>query len=186
MSNRSSESSAISVFYLQNRVLLRRFLTRFLRRSQDIEDIVQETFLRAWNAEKSTSIRSPKAFLFSIARNLALSELAGRSRLITNCATDLSAATALDAVSSAEEDAITAERLAVFYRAAGSLPLQCRRAFLLRKVYGMSHEEIARELNIATSTVEKHLAAGLSRCNEYMQARGHEPVRKHAAGVSSD
>jgi RNA polymerase sigma-70 factor (ECF subfamily) len=53
----------------------------------------------------------------------------------------------------------------------------------MRKVYGYSHSEIAEELNMSVSTVEKHLANGLRRCNAYMAARGYlaEP-RKIAAG----
>jgi RNA polymerase sigma-70 factor (ECF subfamily) len=44
------------------------------------------------------------------------------------------------------------------------LPLQCRRAFLLKKVYGLSQKEIAGYLGISESTVEKHVAKGLLHC----------------------
>ncbi len=45
-------------------------------------------------------------------------------------------------------------------------PTQCRRVFVLKKIYGLSQEEIAAELGIAQSTVEKHIAKGLLLCRE--------------------
>ena len=56
-----------------------------------------------------------------------------------------------------------------FCEAVRHLPLQCRRAFVLKKVYGYSQKEIAENLNISENTVEKHIAMGMSRCRQYMQ-----------------
>lgn len=168
---------------MEHRTFLKRFLSGFLASPDDIEDVVQETFLRAYRAEhKDTVIRSPKAFLFRIARNLALKELRRKSRRITSYIEDLGATEVIDEQSSVEDQVAQRERLAVFCKAAATLPLQCRRAFLLRKIYGLSQKEISRELNISVSTVEKHLATGLTRCNAFMAARGHEPAKRRTAG----
>lgn len=176
------ECSSISAAYLEHESFLKRFLKRFLSRPDDIDDVVQETFLRAYHAEQGITIHTPKAFLFKIARNLALNELRRSSSLITNCIADLGETEVISDQISVEEQVEERERLAVFCKAAASLPMQCRRAFLMRKVYGLSQQEIARELNISVSTVEKHLATGLTKCSAYMQARGYEPVRQRAAG----
>src|SRR5690606_20794216 len=48
---------------------------------------------------------------------------------------------------------------------------QCRKAFVLRKVYGYSQKEIADSLGISENTVEKHIATGIKRCTGYMMAR---------------
>jgi RNA polymerase sigma-70 factor (ECF subfamily) len=175
------ECSSISNAYFEHETFLKRFLKRFLSRPDDIDDVVQETFLRAYNAEQGTRIHTPKAFLFKIARNLALNELRRSSTVITNYIADLGETEVLSEQASLEEQVEERERLAVFCKAAAALPMQCRRAFLLRKVYGLSQQEIARELNISVSTVEKHLATGLMKCSAYMQARGYEPVRQPAA-----
>ena len=45
------------------------------------------------------------------------------------------------------------ERFLMFCRAVRELPLQCRRAFILKKVYGLSQKEIADYLGISESTV---------------------------------
>lgn len=177
--------TTLSSAYLEHRTFLKRFLSRFLTSPDDIEDVVQETFLRAYNAElNDTEIHSPKAFLFRVARNLALKELGRKSRLITNYIEDLGATEVIDG-HSLEDEAAQRERLAVFCKAAATLPLQCRRAFLLRKIYGLTQQEISRELNISVSTVEKHLATGLMRCNTYMRVRGYQPAGKRAGKGAS-
>ena len=49
------------------------------------------------------------------------------------------------------------------------LPVQCRRVFVLKKVYSYSQKEIAEELGISEKSVEKHMALGLQRCRDYME-----------------
>jgi len=51
-----------------------------------------------------------------------------------------------------------------------SLPLQCRRAFVLKKVYGYSYSEIAQKLQISEKTVEKHISKGLTLCRSHLSA----------------
>jgi RNA polymerase sigma factor (sigma-70 family) len=160
----------LSAAFVQHQSSLKRFVARFFSRSQDIEDVVQEAYLRAFIAEKNgETAYSPKAFLFRIAKNVALNELAKKSRLLTEYIEDSVSSDVSRADGSAEDRALAQEQLAIFCRAAASLPIQCRRAFLLRKVYGLSHKEISQRLGISVSTVEKHVASGLLRCSANMR-----------------
>ena len=61
------------------------------------------------------------------------------------------------------------------------LPVQARRVFVLKKVYGYSQREIADELGLAQSTVEKHVALAVRRCAEYMseQTEQRSPTLDH-------
>lgn len=61
-----------------------------MHRSQDVDDAAQEAFLKAYKAEKTQEIRSPKSFLFQIAKNIALQELTKKSKMITDYIEDLS------------------------------------------------------------------------------------------------
>ena len=70
---------------------------------------------------------------------------------------------------SPESELDSNQRFVTFCRAVGGLPEQCRRAFILKKVYGLSQQEIADRLGITQSTVEKHIAKGLMMCREYME-----------------
>jgi RNA polymerase sigma-70 factor (ECF subfamily) len=164
----------LSAVFVEHQSSLKRFIAKFFSRSQDIEDVAQEAYLRAFGAEKAgEELRSPKAFLFRIAKNVALNELARKSRLLTHYIEDSIAPDVIEADGSAEDRVLAEEKLSMFCSAVATLPLQCRRAFLMRKVYGFSHKEISEQLGISVSTVEKHVASGLLRCSTFLRERGH-------------
>jgi len=71
----SNRASTLTVSFLENFTFLQKFLARYFTEQQDIEDVVQETYLRAYGAETRNEIEHPKAFLFQIAKNLALTDL---------------------------------------------------------------------------------------------------------------
>ena len=173
--------SEVANTYLSCRSSLMRFVGRFIHHTQDIEDIVHETFLRTYAAEINTHIHSPKAFMFRTAKNLALKHLDKCSVRLTDYLGDFELSEVLIDEISAEDSAEAQEQFATFCQAVRSLPLQCRRAFILRKVYGLSHKEIAEHLEISVSTVEKHLANGISKCNDFMRARN---TGQHGQAVS--
>ncbi len=175
----------LSAVFLEHQSSLKRFIARFFSRPQDVEDVVQEAYLRAFGAVKSgEDIRSPKAFLFRIAKNVALNELATKSRRLTDYIEDSTAQDVIDKGSSAEDQVMGQEKLAMFCGAVASLPEQSRRAFLMRKVYGLSHKEISERLGISISTVEKHVASGLLRCSAYLREGGYpvDVVESMASG----
>jgi RNA polymerase sigma-70 factor (ECF subfamily) len=189
-SNRSRDSAptgTVTDAFIKHETFLKKFLARFLHRPQDIDDAAQQAFLKAFAAEKKQQIRSPKSFLFQIAKNIALQELTKKSKMITDYIEDLSDS-AIQYQSRALEDEVAAQqRLALFAQAAATLPPQCRRAFLMRKVYGMSQKEIAQALDISISTVEKHHTTGLKRCSQMMRKLGDtETSIKGGAGATPE
>lgn len=163
--------SAIYDAYAQHQAALKRFISRFLPNSYDIEDVSQETFLRAFTTEKGREIEQPKSFLFRIAKHVALTKLTQKSRQITDYLEDFDESEVLLTEDSVEDELIARETLGIHCEAVAGLPPQCRRVYLMRKVYGMSHKEIAGQLGIAVSTVEKHLIKGVEQCDRYVRER---------------
>ena len=160
--------SVITPAFVKNQSFMKRFLTRFLSSSQDIEDVVQESYLKALCAEKKQVINSPKAFLFRIARNEALKELQKKSRRITDYLDELDVPEASTSDTVVEDSSIAKQRFGLFCESALEMPPRCRKAFLMCKVYGYSYKEIASHLGIAVSGVEKHIARGLEICVAYV------------------
>lgn len=150
---------------------LKRFISRFLHSAQDIEDVAQEAFLRAYTAEQESDIQQPKSFLFRIAKNVAVSELRLKSRQITDYIEDHASTDVLLGEWTLEDEVNAHEKLGIHCEAVSTLPPQCRRVYLMRKVYGMPHKEIAERLKIAISTVEKHLMKGVELCDKYVRAK---------------
>ena len=163
--------SAVHDAYARHQAALKRFISRFLPNSHDIEDVSQETFLRAFSAEQSREIEQPKSFLFRIAKHVALTQLTQKSRQITDYLEDFDDSEVLLSEHTVVDELIARETLGIHCEAVAGLPPQCRRVYLMRKVYGMSHKEIAGKLGIAVSTVEKHLIKGVEQCDRYVRER---------------
>lgn len=166
---KNSNCSGITASFAAVESALKQYLLRFFVRNQDIEDVLQETFLRAWESEQSQTIHSPRSFLFKVAKNIALSEINRKATQLTCYMGDLEELNVLDSTPSAEEGLDTHRNLEALSGLVESLPPQCRRVLVMRKVLGFSHKEIARNLNISTRTVEKHLTRGLQRCQEALR-----------------
>ena len=171
--NQSTGSQGKNVLcaFQKHQLALKRFISRYLHNAQDIEDVTQEAFLRAYKAEQTTEVRQPKSFLFRIAKNVAISELRSKSRQITDYIEDQSSEDVLLGEWSTEDEVMAQQNLGIHCEAVASLPPKCRRVYLMRKVYGMSHKEISERLDIATSTVEKHLLKGVEGCDRYIRER---------------
>lgn len=166
--------STILEAYLANEVALKRYLRRFIWSREAADDLAQEAFLRAFAAESAHMIEAPKAFLFKIAKNLALNELARQSAAAIEPLGDFEGQDVLeDSGQAAVDDVVDSrERIRLLARAIAALPPQCAKVFILRKMQGLSQKEIAGRLHISVRTVENHVALGLSRCRAYMRAHG--------------
>ena len=136
---------------------------------KEIEDIVQETYVRICQMDKRESIEQPKSFLMKTAKNLAYDHLKkAETRLADGVETELDFDADVLVHDEVFEKAASSEEFAHFCEAVRQLPVQCRRVFVLKKVYGYSQKEIAKETNLSESTVEKHIAVGFKRCANYM------------------
>ncbi len=156
-----------------SKTALRRYLGRFFRRPQDVEDLLQETFVRAYAAEARGPILMPRAYLFRVAKHVSLNEIARRKNSDTHSVEDFDDP---DVVGSGNQPGVEQEvdgrrQLALFANAVAALPSQCRKVLVLKKIEGLSQREIATRLGIAESTVEKHLAKALLLTRDFMARR---------------
>jgi len=77
------------------------------------------------------------------------------------------------------------EKFRLFCAAVRDLPPQCRKAFIMKRVFGFSIRDISTKLGISESTTEKHIAKGVLRCADYLNENGYKvnnrskhPIRK--------
>ena len=166
--------------FLENESGIRRFLSRRVRRPQDVDDLTQETFLRAYAAEGEQDVAAPRAYLYRVAKNLALNEKVRHANTRTSSLEDEAQPPQDVQAPSGEAHVYGRQKLALFAEAVDTLPPQCREVFLLRKVHGLSQKEVARRLGVSEGTVEKHVAAGLVKCAQYLRQRGYDAGRVKA------
>jgi len=169
--DRSERLKDLVATFLDSRKILAHVVGR-ITRPHDIEDIVQETFIRSYEAAEKQPIRHARSFMLRTARNLALNHVGKHDNKLTDNIEDWSGSDVYLETASMESQFDSNKRFLLFCRAVRQLPVQCRRVFILKKVYGLRQREIAEFLGISQSTVEKHVAKGLLMCTEYMEEKG--------------
>lgn len=159
--------SAVTDAYLEHGSYLKAFLCRFFHRPQDIEDVAQEAYIKAFQAEQKESVEHPKTLLFTIAKNIALNELRNKTRRITDYIEECHVIPVKE-TPTIDQELEGLNKLELYCKAVDSLPEQCRRVYLLRKVHGLSQQEIAKQLGVTQRTVERHLQKGVLECKRYL------------------
>lgn len=147
------------------------YLNRSLGDRQAAADVSQEAFLRLLDRKGEENIEQPRAFLYRTAVNLSI-DLHRRSRVRRNQDLEtLDHEGGLDE-RCPQEEASRQQQLQMLQRALAELPEACRRAFVLRKVEGCSHAEIAELMGISRDMVEKHIVNAMKHCRARLKAWG--------------
>lgn len=173
-SDSASEEEQLTSVFLQNLSQLRLYLSSYFRAREDVEDTLQEAYLRAIAAGRAKKIKAPKAFLYKVAKNLAINHRAKASYRLTDAVEDFDELGVLVNTITPEQQTDENRQFVAFSKAVSLLPAQCRQVFVLKKVYGLANTEVAERLNISVSTVDKHLAKGLLMCRNYLSASGYK------------
>lgn len=160
--------------FLRDRPLLLRIISRIVR-PDDIEDIVQETFLHSLAASRKQQIENPRAFMAKIARNIALNHIGRAEQRLNLSMEEVEGLDGLldESAPSPEREHQSAEEFKVFCNAVAQLPPVCRKVFIMCKVFGLSQKEIAAQLQISAKTVEQHVARGMLLSADFMIDQGY-------------
>ena len=159
--------SHFNTVFLAQRVTLLRTLQRMVNNPSTAEDLLQETYLRVTRALSERPVDHLEPFVFQTARNLALDHLRAlriQSRTLMDDV-PLDVMQNVAAPLSTAEDAIHAEqmlkRLSV---SLGQLSARQQQIFILSRLHGHSYLEIAEQLGVSLSTVQKELKLIMAIC----------------------
>lgn len=172
--------------YKELRTSLTRFAYRYFKTPQEIEDVVQEAFVKVIEAREQREILHPKSYMFQTVKNLALNRIAKSDYRLTDTLGDGIGDGTLESVSKVtptmEEQFESQERFQLFCRAVRQLPIKCQRVYILRRVYGYTQIEIAEQMGISIKTVEAHLTKAIVRCTDYMDEQEDEAIQPPQPG----
>ena len=132
------------------------------------EDLVQEAYLRLLQHPDPQSIENVRAFLFRTTSNLSI-DLHRRQMLELRYQSDASADTDTDFELNRISDATPApdihighqQELVLLHQMLEELPEVTRYTFVLKRIEGLSHTEIAKRLGITVRSSERHLAIAI-------------------------
>lgn len=143
---------------------LARFLAATGARGDDLDDLVQESFVRAFRA--LGGFRGQAAFrtwLFTIGSNVVrdAARRRGKRRIVPLHDHDLPPASG-----NPHEDAVADETLHRLQTAVAALPSMQQRVFLLRAQQGLDYDEIARALRTTPGAARVHYHHAVKRLKE--------------------
>lgn len=139
-------------------------ISRYVRDQDDVQDVAQEAFIKAWRA--LPRFRGDSAFytwLYRIAVNTAKNHLvaAGRrppgSDLDASEAEQYSGAEMLHEIGTPETEVLSQELEAVIYKSIDELPQELKTAVTLREFEGLSYEDIAAVMECPVGTVRSRI-----------------------------
>jgi RNA polymerase sigma-70 factor, ECF subfamily len=155
------------------------FIYRFVGDRETAEDIVQETFLRAFRKRKEyRAIANFSTWLFTIAGNLAKSELRRRKRWrMFSIERDEETDTGMELPDeSARPDKVAESSLAdvQIQQAIASLPENYKQVILLRDVEGMSYQEISEIVDCPVGTVKSRVNRARLKLQQKLKSEGRD------------
>jgi RNA polymerase sigma-70 factor (ECF subfamily) len=151
---------------------LRRFFSRRGVSRDDLDDMVQEVYLRLARQPGMQDIRSAEAFVIAVAGNLLRDDFRRRGRRGPEISLE---ATGVDAPAHGhdpERSAECSQHIVAAGSALGTLRPVTRRVFLGHRLGGQSYAELSRELGVSVSMIEKHMIAALSALRPVMAECG--------------
>lgn len=149
---------------------LRRFLAARLRNAADVPDIAQEVYLRLLRIERHDRIRSPEAYLFTVASHLLYEHALRQSAApvvveIADVVAELNSPPEDDP----EHRAETQLRIQELGHAVDQLSPKVQATLMLHRRDGYTLEEISEQLGVSRHTVKKYLAKALVHCRQRME-----------------
>jgi RNA polymerase sigma-70 factor (ECF subfamily) len=138
------------------------FVLRYIKIETDAEGIVQEVFIKIWESRnKLDAYTSFESFLFTIAYNNTISLLrkkANEQKYLEHLKSIQQVQNAPDLIDEHQLNELN-EQIQTLLE---ELTPRQKEIFQLSRKEGLTHEEIAKKLNISLNTVKKHIANSLS------------------------
>jgi RNA polymerase sigma factor (sigma-70 family) len=146
--------------------LARRGFTR-----EDAEDLIQEAYLRVYEYCERGVAREPEKVLVRTVMNLSINDHRYQRRHLYDSIENLPL---VDPAPPAEEVLAAERRLALIVHTLEAVEARTREAFLLHRVDGLSYAQIAKQMGLSVSAVEKHIAWAMA---VLLDAQGRERGR---------
>jgi RNA polymerase sigma-70 factor, ECF subfamily len=138
------------------------FVLRYIKQKEDAEEIVQEVFVKIWESRnKIDAFTSFESFLFTIAYNTTISLLRKRTnekKYLEHIKSLQQPANSPNLIDEIHYNELN-DRVQILLN---ELTPRQKEIFQLSREEGLTHDEIAKKLDIAVNTVKKHMANTLA------------------------
>ncbi len=142
----------------------RSWLRKRLANTSDAADLAHDTYMRVLVSGQAPRPEQSRRYLTRIAKGLAIDFY--RRRQIEAAYLETLSRLEPSQVPCEETRALVVEALVELDRLLQGLPPRVRQALLLCKLDGLSYQDIAQQLEVSVSSVEKYIASALRACYE--------------------
>lgn len=141
--------------------MLMRFLQRNCRNASDVEDVRQEVYAHMLRAAEKSLPEKAKPFLFATARNVLIDRLRRENVIPIDIAADLDLTIVPSDEPGPERAVFARETLRRLQLALNDMPPRCSEALIMKRVEGLSLQEISRRMGISEQTVSNYVQRGV-------------------------
>ncbi len=164
---KEGDEKAFTAIYIRYNKMLYVLAYKYLKDSFRAEDIVQQVFLKLWEARSlfagAINLRN---YLYTSAKNLILNEIRDNfSDMEKNYAVIQNTPEFEDKLQSALEEKDLFQH---FYKILAELPEQKRKVCLLKIRDNLSNQEVADKLHISVPTVKSHYSQAIKLLRDKM------------------
>lgn len=158
------EGDMVAFYHIYERYCKRLygFVLRYIKQEQDAEEIVQEVFIKIWEARDKIDVYSSfESFIFTIAYNSTISMFRKRTKE-KKYLEHLRSIQQIEKAPDLTDEIHFNELNDQVQTLLNELTPRQKEIFQLSREKGLSHEEIAKKLNITVNTVKKHMVNTLA------------------------
>lgn len=149
---------------------LRRYLDRRLSDPQTASDLVQDAFVNVLERPEGR-IEDIRAYLYATVRNLLLNHHKQEARRRTDPVPPEALLDIAADQPTPEEVVDSCLQLERVHALVQELPLRTQQIFVLNRIDGLTHAEVARQLRLSESAVQKHLASAIVHMTRRLRGR---------------
>lgn len=168
MQELSAQHYLVNQFYQAHHAWLSAWLRKKMGCAHEAADLTQDTFINLLLKDGLAQIAEPRAYLTTIAHGLMVNHI--RRREIENAYLSQLTEMSENHSPSLEMRAIALELLIKIDTLLRDLPFQAQKAFLLSQVDGLTHAQIADELNVSVASVRLYIKKALLHCMALQQS----------------
>ncbi|TCD28549.1 RNA polymerase sigma-70 factor [Pedobacter psychrodurus] len=157
---REGDETAFRMVYDTYSARLYNFAYRFVKNKELSEEIVQETLLNLWTSRHRLDERyNMGSYLITITKRLSLNII--RNQYTSNIALDKIGSYRICNSNETENEVIYNDLSNYAERMVTKLPDKQQEAFRMSRFQGLSHLQIAQEMQVSENTIKNHITAAL-------------------------